>query len=367
MRRRRPKKKRNHYVPQLVLRNFSADGRTIAILLLSNGRRIAGASLRDQCYEDYFYGKSPEVEDRFAAHEARIAAILRPLNLDRLERLNADELADIRAFVFEQRQRTLAAATANLLSNAAMMDYAIEVGFAVSDQDRRLFQEEQRAPQRFMIDTMASHAPLISDLEVKFLIPSLTSHRNKTRPPGALVISDAAVACYNQWAEHHPKFSSYSGYTGIASKGLQWFYPFAPDLCICVYDPTVYLYGSPRSRVCRPGSRDVLLLNTLQALHAHECLYYVPSLITDQHLGELRDASSSEPSLRTPLRHDGPERFRDDGTTSQIIGWRRRDPRLNAQFQFVRVTDMSPYQGYDRVTLPLRAPELYERVTQQNA
>ena len=42
--------KRQHYVPRMILRSFSNDGKRISLLV--DGRRIDGASLRDQCQED---------------------------------------------------------------------------------------------------------------------------------------------------------------------------------------------------------------------------------------------------------------------------------------------------------------------------
>lgn len=357
------KKKRQHYVPRLVLRNFSPDGRTIAVLLLSSGRHVIGAALRDQCYADYFYGKDARVENQFAEQEAAVAQLLMPVDPIRLERLELSELNRIRSFVFEQRQRTLAAARAVYDLNESMMSYLVREGFRFSEGDPRAFEEEQRAPQRLILETAAQVAPLISDLEVKFLMPSSASRRKKDQPMPSFVISDAPVANYNQWAERHPKFCAYSGHKGIACKGLQWFYPFAPDLCICVYDPTTYLYGSARQRVCKASGRDIHLLNELQAIHAHHCLYYLPSRTSAATLDGVRNAHARHQPLRTSIRRDSPLRDRSDGTSTQLIGWTSPDARIGAQFQFVRVIDSSAYERYDLAILPIRSPQLYAEVT----
>jgi hypothetical protein len=357
------KKKRQHYVPRLVLRNFSLDGRTISVLVFSSGKHVTGASLRDQCYVDYFYGKDPRVENQFAEQEAAIAQLLIPTDPIRLETLRPAELTKIKTFVFQQRQRTLAAARAVNDSNNSMKNYLLGEGFRFSEDDLRVFEKEQRAPQDLLLKTTVLIAPLISDLEVKFLIPSSALRRGEAHATPAFVISDAPIANYNQWAEHHPKFSTYSGYKGIACKGLQWFYPFAPDLCICVYDPTTYLYGGSRRHVCKASRRDIRLLNELQAIHAKDCLYYVPSRTDKVQLDSMRDARSRHQPLRTPLRYDSPPRSRSDGTSRQLIKWTSPDARIGAQFQFARVIDASAYEHYDLAILPIRSQQLYAEVT----
>ena len=63
------KKKRQHYVPRFLLKNFSADKRRIALEVLATGRRVDDAQLKAQCYRDYFYGKDEVLENAFAKLE----------------------------------------------------------------------------------------------------------------------------------------------------------------------------------------------------------------------------------------------------------------------------------------------------------
>jgi hypothetical protein len=61
---RKGKTKRQHYVPRMILRNFSRDGKRIS--LVTGGKRIYNTGLRDQCQEDYFYGADQIMEESFA-------------------------------------------------------------------------------------------------------------------------------------------------------------------------------------------------------------------------------------------------------------------------------------------------------------
>lgn len=131
-----PKKKRQHYVPQFVLRNFSGDGATVRAHVLESARTIDGAPIKGQCAESYFYGQQPDMENAFAESEAKVATFVRAVAsgdlsaftgeyrsafaLEELEdwrRLQAHPLYAVREFVFFQAHRTLASAQS--FTNAA--------------------------------------------------------------------------------------------------------------------------------------------------------------------------------------------------------------------------------------------------------
>lgn len=66
--------KRQHYVPRMLLRNFTKDGKRISLIV--DGKRIDGASIGKQCYGDYFYGSDNVMEKSFSDSEAKMLAFL---------------------------------------------------------------------------------------------------------------------------------------------------------------------------------------------------------------------------------------------------------------------------------------------------
>jgi hypothetical protein len=74
-----PANKRQHFVPQFYLRNFSSDAsrKTIHIFNISREISIFGANLRSQCYKDYFYGRLADFEKGLGLLESATSAILR--------------------------------------------------------------------------------------------------------------------------------------------------------------------------------------------------------------------------------------------------------------------------------------------------
>jgi hypothetical protein len=345
----RSKNKRQHYVPRFLLRNFSANKRSIATLVLSSGKRIDEANLRHQCYADYFYGRDAMIEKAFSTEEDKIARLLRPLAREYLSGLDAKSIGRIREFVHFQRQRTLATTEKlNSVADAMLKRIASEEP-SLADVDIDQYRIKLNSPSVHALYTAVTTIPLILDLGVKFLINSKTT---------GFVISDNPVVGYNQWAEHHPKFGRYRGTTGLALKGLQMFLPISADVCVALYDRSTYEYGNERDHVCTPDLRDVRLLNRLQAIHAFDCLYFAPDRISPDEITDLLSARARHPDLRTAQLHEGPVRTRPDGTLSQILLCKTPDPKIGAKFSFVRVTDRNSYADYQFAMVPARSPQL---------
>ena len=50
--------KKQHYVPQFLLRNFAVDGseQSVAAYRFGEGRHLPGTKIRNQAHENNFYG-----------------------------------------------------------------------------------------------------------------------------------------------------------------------------------------------------------------------------------------------------------------------------------------------------------------------
>jgi hypothetical protein len=352
-----PPNKNHHFVPQLILRRFSADTSTVSLHHFGSRRTIVDtASINDQCSEDYFYGRDPALEKSFGFTEGKFSQLLQELETCSYGQLSLDDRIAIILFTHYQRNRTAAAADkVNNQNEALLKDLATHnpETAAIDPASYRIKFEYQ---QILALKAAGDSTLLTADLDVKFLV-----NDRKT----GFVISDAAVATYNQFAEHHPLFTHWQGYSGVASKGLQWFYPILPTVCIAVYDPTTYSYGSPKARLCRPSRRDVEFLNSLQAIHARECVYFLTGTISDSDIETMRAARERHPSLYEIRVEKSPPYRRPDGRIGQILSPVTPDPRLKFQPNFSRVIDHTPYDGYNRAILPLRSPQLMKAAEEE--
>ena len=104
-----PDNKRQHYVPRSALRHFACDReqRRINLVNIKQGKIIREASLRDQCYRDYFYGKARHVERSLSQLEGLFGALARKMIAS--ETINPREGYHIVLMVALQRARTLRA------------------------------------------------------------------------------------------------------------------------------------------------------------------------------------------------------------------------------------------------------------------
>ena len=68
-----PDNKRQHFVPQNYLREFSPDGESIGVFLVEHEKCIKKAPINSQAQESYFYGKSLELEKQLSELECLLA------------------------------------------------------------------------------------------------------------------------------------------------------------------------------------------------------------------------------------------------------------------------------------------------------
>ena len=74
-----PSNKKHHYVPRFYLKRFSQNGKSIGIFNLPRKLKILNGNLKNQCYENYFYGKDPLIEHCLGDVEGAVARILKEI------------------------------------------------------------------------------------------------------------------------------------------------------------------------------------------------------------------------------------------------------------------------------------------------
>lgn len=344
--------KRQHYVPQMILRNFSRNGATTSLVVLGTSKRVPDAPINRQCYEPYFYGADQVMEKSFASEEAKISTLLGDLSRDRLESLGHEELLALKLFAHYQHARTRAAAES--LSNfaEAFMKSAIR-GTATLNHDEALREGIEKVrirlngAQNESIWQAAKSTPLVYDLEVRFLTTS--------RAQG-FAIGDHPVVAYNQFAEHHPILSRYPTSTGLALKGLQLFMPLSPSVMLALYDPAVYQYDG--KRVCGAGPRDVGFLNAMQAVNAWECVFFDEARMDHEVLDDMLLARRKHPPRFEKSVSTSEMIERSDGSIRQFVAVTHADIRVGARFSFVQTIDRRTYADHDGATIPTRSEQL---------
>lgn len=360
--------KRQHYVPQFLLRKFAvseaqasstenadgpsdaSDANRISLYIFKADKFVDGAKINRQCYEDYFYGKDGIMEKSFGDEETLISNLLKTLEPNALEKLSDDAKSKIKMFMHYQAHRTIASgehinAFVDAYIKELMKPAITEMGFKEEHLD--LVTAKSNAPQQESLLLAASSGPLTWDLDLKFLV--------RAKPP-FFVISDHPVTAYNQFVEHHPKLKHCLGLNGIGVKGIQQFLPLSPHVCAAVFDPLTYSYGSNKSQICQMGDRDVHTINRLQAIYAWECLYFAGGT-SREYIRELAEISKKYDIHSARVRGSAP-RIRPDGLRSKQIENSAAEVRLGAKFSFARVIDQMKYPDHNSYGPPVRSAEM---------
>lgn len=350
--------KRQHYVPRMILRNFSRDRRRISLLV--DGKRIDGASIGKQCYEDYFYGADNIMEKSFAEEEGKVNAFLGDLDPERFKDLNADDAEMLRYFIYYQHARTRGAAE-HLSKFAGAFAKEMVRGSLRLRKDPDLSPEALdeveiglKNAQNEALWQATKTTPIIKDLNVKFITTA--------RTPG-FVIGDHPVVVYNQFVEHHPVLSQYPVSTGLALKGIQLFMPLSPSVTLALYDPSTYEYGG-KSSSCTAGPKDVDYLNRMQAINAHSCVYFHEDRVDDGALAGLCAARATHPSIYAKKAAVSEMRRKPDGKVGQFIVVTHEDLRIGAKMSFIRSNDGHSYLSYRGASPPVRSERMIELTMQ---
>ena len=252
-------KKRQHFVPKYILRNFSADAsaKQINLFHIPSKRLVIGASLREQCYRDYFYGDNLEIENSLSAIEGVQAHLIRKVT--QAKRITELRLPEIPLFLAMQYGRTLRSAE----DQSDRFEAFAKLCLSGSIDEDVLRSVRLRVGNSSVLSTSAAikTSPILYDLKQVLV-------ENKTNIP--FVISDHPVIVTNWFCRRN--FPSNHG-TGFAAAGLQIFMPISPKFSLMLLDAGTYNLADKCGYLILTKGKDVHGLNALQWLNADKVIY----------------------------------------------------------------------------------------------
>ena len=264
--------KRQHFVPKYVLRNFSTDAsaKQINLFHISSKKLIKGASLREQCYKDYFYGENSEIEKNLSVIEGAQATFLR--ELIQSKKTSGLNLTQIPLFLAMQYGRTMRSAEDQSDRFEAMAKLCL--WGSVEEDALRNVRIRVENSSVLSTATAIKVSPHLYDLKQVII-------ENKTKIP--FVISDHPVIVTNWFCRR--SFPSNHG-TGFASAGLQILMPISPKFSLMLVDAGTYRIADKFGHVMLTKGKDVHGLNALQWLNADKVIY-VPQGLEETQLKSL--------------------------------------------------------------------------------
>ena len=174
---------------------------------------------------------------------------------------------------------------------------------------------------QYSVSLTTQNYPLILDLHYKLL---------KNSTDVEFVTSDNPVVLYNQFMS----FRKHGSNTGIASKGLQIFFPIDPNKLILVYDPAVYRVGNDRKiSIEITNSRDVYHVNKLQICSCLENIYF-----RDPHFDCEALHKSAKPFMRKNKTTVASfPQYENEYRKSKLLMTSREDIRTNLTLSFLSI------------------------------
>ena len=257
------KYKRQHYVPQFLLKKFSEDSKLVNIFNISLKKNIHNVPLKKQCYEDYFYGKDGELEKSLGEMETEISSLISKISSTASLNFEIEEIVKLYLFICIQLARTKQASdslneTSNKLFKAVFEQKAIEDKIDLTSFDLILNEAVKHS-----ISFHLQHFPILLDLDIRLLI-------NETSTD--FILSDNPVVAYNKLLHFRKGVSN----TGLATKGLKLYFPISSKKGLFLFDPSVYRVRTNKHKTLKVSSiSDVHNLNSLQFCNSVENFYFL--------------------------------------------------------------------------------------------
>ncbi|WP_229598116.1 DUF4238 domain-containing protein [Runella aurantiaca] len=247
------------------LRNFSFQDneKQIGLYNLKSSLFYPTATLDDQGYKKFFYGRDGKIEDELASIEGYFADLIKEIITTKsAPKKDSPMHLILLAFVGISHLRNPVAIEGNKKMVDSIRNHFSE-NFPTTDIERSMpkFSQEDEIELTFsnLFDIIVS----ISDLDCKVLI-------NNTNTP--FIFSDFPVIRYNMFLELK-KWPSYRD--GYSIAGLQIFVPLSSKISIVLFDPKIYKVGfKNRLNLEIDNYKCIDKLNELQVLNSFENVYF---------------------------------------------------------------------------------------------
>lgn len=251
--------KNQHFVPQVYLRSFSTDKRSINAYNINRKKYIEQASIKGQCSKDFFYGKDLTLEKVFHFPEKVLGQGLKYLHAN--GQFDAHWRESMKALLLTQFFRT--DSHVNRLKQMEKL-----FASAVSDDPKHLTELGIEEPTREDI----LRDGLISAIRFSEMLDIFNCCIVCSNGHGEFFTSDNPAFHMNKYA-HLRKLSLHSG---LFHAGTMFQFPLTPCFTFLMYDRRCYSISTPRGDkvyYCK-SKDDVLALNEATFFYAFKNIYF---------------------------------------------------------------------------------------------
>jgi hypothetical protein len=256
-----PEKKKHHFVPQFVLKNFADENNTLVMYQRDKSIFNENIPYMSQCQKDYFYGKDKKIENLFSEFEGIASNIVKDV-------INATNFGCVQSklyyyiiqvFIVSQYLRTKGMLNRRKNSiNRFERDLQEIIHQFHEVYDHYETDEEalerlspHKTDEEIIIENV--YAAFSNINEYKDLFVVILDNKSNTN----FILSDDPVIDENYY------FLNYT--YGLGSCGVLYFYPISPKKAMLLVDARAYFDRNNYSDYIVIGNdQDILKINTWQ-------------------------------------------------------------------------------------------------------
>lgn len=249
-------KNNHHFVPQFYLKKFSNNRKSVGAYLLNNHKYVEHASIKEIAYRKHLYGKDDDIENALAHDEGLWNKIIEEIIRTKHINLSDEDYLNLLMFITVTEARTSFTADYNNKEINVLYDliYKLETG------KNKTLDVEFKIPNLIPLKSALEIYPILFDLDIILVV------NNSNR---GFITSDNPVVRYNQFFVYRHYYRNY----GLGHMGIQIFFPLSPEVCICVYDRTMYKPKTDGIITVKSGSQ-INELNKLFLLNAYQTIFF---------------------------------------------------------------------------------------------
>ena len=255
-----PAFKNQHFVPQCYLRPFGNNdqekAKSINLFNLKSHRLIENAPIKNQCSQDYFYGKDLHIEKLLHNFEGSYSELCKKILLNPTYQMDENDKNCLLNFWHVQYIRTELYIKEALLS----FEQIVHDNELQNLIDKSVLNKEQTT--KIIMQNIG-----LADLFLKDLNCILI--RNNTPVP--FITSDNPAILTNRYHFKKDLFRYFS--FGLNSAGIILVLPLSPKVCFFAYDKNIYTIPHKNEILNLKKALDVELINQFQVSNCNYNLY----------------------------------------------------------------------------------------------
>jgi hypothetical protein len=343
-------KRKQHFVPKLLLRHFSTDTESKLINIFNVDSRFykTNCPLKNQGQESYFYGDDGIIEDSLGKLESASAPLInRIISNYTMPKWGSEENQNLFLFSMFLSYRT---------KNAVeQLNEVVDKMFQEIKQYDKLFDDPKYNDLHFRLKSPAAFSLGIASKEI-FRAYDLGLKLVVNKSDKKFITSDHPAVLYNQFLEERKYLG---GHLGMFTKGLQMFFPISPEVMIVYFDKWVYKVGNKKDIVVyTQNSSDIDQLNYLQVVNCTEMIYTNNS-VKEFELTQFADRAKSLRTQDKTKLYEINSRYTDSEGLEHIQYTQHGDDRkIKLNLSFIKQTKVAKSHKLSDYVVQLRDERL---------